>query len=56
MTKEEFKEEYEQLMMEVLNEKDLEKRKILNQKLKELKSKYKKNMIKDINKDRRVLK
>ena len=58
MTKDEYKEEYAKLMMKVLNEKDLEKRKVLNEKLKELQSKYRKSLAEERfkDKDRRVLK
>lgn len=58
MTKDEYKEEYAKLMMEVLNEKDLEKRKVLNEKLKEFQSKYRKSLAEERfkDKDRRVLK
>ena len=58
MTKDEYKEEYAKLMMEVLNEKDLEKRKVLNEKLKELQRKYRKSLAEERFKDKdwRVLK
>ena len=56
MTKDEYREEYEKIMMEVLNEKDLEKRKVLNQKLEELKRKYRKNIVEERIGTRRNLK
>ena len=58
MTKEEYNEEYGKLMMKMLNEKNLEKRKEINEELIKLKSVYKKSIIEERikNKDRRVLK
>ena len=58
MTKEEYNEEYGKLMMKMLNEKDLEKRKEINEELIKLKSVYKKSITEERikNKDRRVLK
>ncbi len=44
MTEEEYKEKYEHLMMDKLNEKDLEKRKKINELMEELKRKHKKEL------------
>ncbi len=47
MTKEEFKKEYEKIMMEELTEKDVEKRKVIHQKFIQLKNEYKKSIVND---------
>ena len=44
MTKEEYREQEEKLLMEELNEKDLEKRKEIHKKIEELRGKYKKSL------------
>ena len=45
MTKEEYREQLEKLMMDELNEKDLEKRKEIHKQIEELRTKYKKSLI-----------
>lgn len=45
MTKEEYREQEEKLLMEELNEKDLEKRKEIHNKIEELRRMYKKSLI-----------
>ena len=45
MTKEEYREQEEKLLMDELNEKDLEKRKEIHNKIEELRRKYKKSLI-----------
>lgn len=54
MTKEEFKKEYEKIMMEELNEKDVEKRKLIHQKFIELKKEYKKSVVNDRENRRKI--
>lgn len=45
MTKEEYREQEEKLLMDELNEKDLEKRKEIHNKIEELRRMYKKSLI-----------
>ena len=45
MTKEEYREQEEKLLMDELNEKDLEKRKEIHNKIEKLRRMYKKSLI-----------
>ena len=45
MAEEEYKKKYEELLMNELNEKDVEKRKQIHKELEELRRKYKKSLV-----------
>ena len=47
MTEEEYKEKLQDLLMKELCEKDLEKRKIIHKQIEELRSEYKKEIMKE---------
>ena len=53
MTKEEYKEQYERLMFEKLTEQNLEKRKLIEEKIKLLRRKYTSSLMEERLKQRR---